>query len=798
MKKIIGILCLILHSVLWAQTYHVKGRITDREGNALPGAGVHLHETMQGTVADQHGRYELKGVKPGHYHLHVTFVGYESVHDEIDILHTDIDKNYRMKESALEIKQYVIEESILKTREQESSLKMVMVDKNYLARHSGFTFMHQLAALPGMHVMSTGTGISKPVIRGFSFNRVIVADRGIKQEGQQWGWDHGLEIDAFDVERVEIIRGPASLLYGSDAVGGVIHIRQPEMLPQNSVLASVQSVYRSANHQIGWTAQVRAQLKDVSIGLRYSQQDYGDYVVPADSFTYNNYVLPLLNNRLKNTAGMEQNFSAWVGLSQNWGYSTLTVSRVFQRAGFFSGAHGIPQSYQLQDDGNSRDIDLPYQEIEHWKAIWNQNIRIGRSWLELDMGFQQNLRTEFSYPHNHGQGFVKDSTNTEHRFELQTYAANARYHINSRYAMHWIVGLSAQHQRNRSSGFAYLLPHFDWTQAGTFVYLRKEWGKNLTLNAGARVDFSYQQIHRFDMTIYNIQGEITGIENKTPGFNRLYVNGSGNIGLSWMLDSMHTLRWNIGSSFRVPAITELSANGIHHGTFRHEMGDSTLTQERGVQFDFIADIHRKKWHLSLSPFFYYFHNYIYLKPSGQFSPLPDAGQIYRYSQANVIQTGLELQCDVHLVNRLHLNTGVDFVYALNMDEGYPLPFIPPGSLKLDVEYDLTPKKKWISDTYVKLLAKGVMPQFMPGKNERPTDGYFLLGISAGSAFVWKGLKADIKAEVQNLTNQSYMVHINRYRLLNLPEPGIHAIVSITFSYLHTYPSKRNKIKNTLH
>lgn len=794
MRYLSLIILFFLSGTSWGQSYQVTGKIFDHAGKTLAGAMVYIHETMQGVVSDEFGRFELKNINPGHYHLHITFIGFETIHDEIDIINANIDKHYVMAESTLEIKQYLIEESILKTREKENSLKIEIVDKRFLAKHSGFTFIHQLASLPGMHVMSTGTGIAKPVIRGFSFNRVIVADRGIKQEGQQWGWDHGLEIDAFDVERVEIIRGPVSLLYGSDAIGGVIHIRHPELLPKNSAMGAVQAVYRTANHQIGWTAQGRAQIKDISIGLRYSQQDYGDYRVPADLFIYNSYQLPLYNNRLKNTAGKERNFSTWIGLNQNWGYSIITLSRVFQKSGFFSGAHGMPQAYQLEDDGDSRNIDLPYQEIEHWKAIWNNNIHIRKGWLELDLGFQQNLRTEYSYPHSHGQDYIPDTTNIEHRFELQTFAGYLRYHINSRHAIHWIYGLNAQYQHNRSSGFSYLLPHFNWTQGGSFLYLRKEWKNNLTLNAGARIDFSYQEILRYEMPKYNQQGDVIGISLKTAGFNRFLVNGSGNIGLSWTLDSVHTLKWNIGSSFRVPAITELSANGIHHGTFRHEMGDSTLSQERGVQFDFIIDAYRKKWHLSFSPFFYYFHNYIYLRPTGQFSPLPDAGQIYQYSQANSIQTGLELQCDVHPVKNLHINTGIDYVFAINMDEGYPLPYIPPGSIKTDIEYELPIRKLWNKGTYIKIITEGVLPQFLPGKNESPTSGYFLLGLATGSTFSWKGLEIDLKAEIQNMTNQTYMVHINRYRLLNLPEPGINAIISLTFSYQNgfTLPKRANK------
>lgn len=774
---------------LSAQNYSIRGTVLDNEGKPLPGANIHLHETMQGTTTNEQGSYELKNIRPGHYHLHIEYLGYQSVNDEIDISQSDIIKHYILVESALEINQYLVEESILKTREKASTLKITLVDKKYMERHAGFTLMNQLDGLPGINVINTGTGISKPIIRGFSFNRVIVADKGIKQEGQQWGWDHGLEIDPFDVDRVEIIRGPASLIYGPEAIGGVIHIRLPELLPKNSIQGTVITTYRSPNHLWGVSAQVRARWKDISLNMRYTQQEYGDYSVPADSFLYNSYWLKIYNRKLKNTAGKEQNFSTSLGISKNWGYSFVTVSRVFQKAGFFAGAHGIPSSYQLQDDGNSRDIDFPKQTIEHWKVIWNNNIRIGKSWLEVDWGFQQNLRNEYSYPHNHGQYYIVDSSNIEHQFTLQTYTANFRLHLGNT-KMHWIVGFNTQYQQNRSAGFAYLIPHFNQWQSGLFVHFRKEFNKQFSMNAGARFDAAWLQILRYELPLYNFQGTPVGSIVKVYGFERFFANGSGNMGISWHKNESISLRWNFGSSFRFPIAPELTANGVHHGTFRHEKGDSTLTQERGVQIDFIADIQRKKWNLSISPFFYYFHNFIYLRPTGDFSPLPEAGQIYQYSQANTIQTGLEIQQDVHFTNNLHMNTTLDYVFALNLNDGYPLPFIPPGMMQIELEYNLKTKNKIIRDTYFRIIPQGVLPQMLTARNEFKTPGYLLVHAGAGTSFHWKGLIVDVKTEIQNIFNQRYMVHVNRYRILNLPEPGTQFLLTLTFSFNQQFVSKK--------
>ena len=790
MKRILFVFMMCIFHTSWSQLF-IEGYITDEKGIPLDGANVHLHETMQGTATDRNGYFRLSNIKSGHYHLHVEYIGYSSINDEININNSSLKLNYSLQETMLEIDQYLIEESILKTKEKESTLKITMVDKSFLDKHHGFTLMQKLDMLPGINTMNTGTGISKPMIRGFSFNRVVVADKGIKQEGQQWGWDHGLEIDPFDAERIEIIRGPASLIYGSDAIGGVINIRLPELLQDKEVEASVLSTYRSVNHTIGLSAQAKARIGAFSLNLRYSQTDAGDYQVPADSFLYNSYWLPLVNQRLKNTAGKERNFSASLGIAQNWGYSMLTVSRVYQQVGFFSGAHGIPKSYDLEDDFNDRDIDLPYQTIEHWKAIWNNNISLGKGWLEVDLGFQFNKRQEKSLPHNHGNTYIFDTTNVEHQFELQTYTANARYHFDEKNNGHWIMGLSSSYQKNASSGFSYLIPGYHLLQWGGFVYYRRAISDKLNFNIGIRGDGAFQKIERYETSLFDMFGNQTGVEVNAVEFEKWYGNASGNVGLAFHASQHLTLRWNIGSSFRIPTVPELTANGVHHGTFRHEKGDSSLTQERGIQLDMSIDIQKKKWNLSVSPFFYYFSQFIYLRPTGQFSPLPEAGQIFQYTQGNTIQTGIEIQHDIHFAKNLHLNTVIDYVFALNTDNFYPLPFIPPAMIHTELEYNPDFRVKFMKNTFFRISPQGALPQWMNSLNEKRTDGYFLLGLGLGTTFFWRGLEFDLKTELNNLTNQRYMMHVNRYRILNLPEPGINAMITLVIKFNHSFKTIKN-------
>jgi iron complex outermembrane recepter protein len=472
MLRITAFLAVIIPIFVSAQTYQISGRVSGSDGVVLPGAVVMVHENLITVETGKNGDFLIPGLKPGKYHLHIRYIGYESAEKDVTIGST-----------------YVVEESLLKAREGESSLKIIVAGKEFLRRNPGFSLSNQLESLPGIHSLNTGTGIAKPVIRGFSFQRVV-ADKGIKQEGQQWGSDHGLEIDQFDVDRLEIIKGPSSLIFGSDAIGGVINIRLPEYPAKNSLQVNTASTYRSANDLWAMSGQIKANISDLLLSFRYSHQDYADYRVPADSFTYNSYKLPLHNQKLKNTAGREQNFSASIGLSRNWGYSILSVSRFSQRAGFFSGAHGIPQSYQLGLDGDSRNIDIPYQFVEHYKVISNTNLQIRKGWLEIDLGYQRNFRQEFSVAENHGNDYVFDTTNIEHQLALITVSGNLRYHFGKEKSGKWILGGSGQYQENQFAGFEFLLPNYRGWGAGTYLYFARKLSLRWHLNAGIRGDIN--------------------------------------------------------------------------------------------------------------------------------------------------------------------------------------------------------------------------------------------------------------------------------------------------------------------
>jgi iron complex outermembrane receptor protein len=756
--------------------YRLEGTVKDKHQQPLPGVTVEVHELGRATQTNVNGSFSIGALKPGNYHIHVSLLGYAANEQAISIGNETQVLNIVMEPASIELNNLVVEESMLKAGIKEQSQAMAVLDQEHFIKNGNASFVRMLESIPGVNSINTGMGVSKPVIRGLSFNRVIVAENGIKQEGQQWGGDHGLEIDQFAVERVELIKGPASLLYGSDGLGGLINIRPAPAPARNTVSASILASARSVNDFLGTSVFAAVNKNDYYLRMRISTQDFADFRVPANEFTYNGYVLPIINNRLKNTAGNERNVYLTAGMGKSWGFSSISFSRFAQNAGFFAGSHGIPRSYQLQDDTLLRDMDLPRQQVTHYKILSNTTVQLGKHWLEADLGYQLNHRSEFSYPHTHGKG-PQPSGDLELDFKLQTLSYNIRLHVEAERNRSLILGSNGQMQQNTIGGFNFLIPRFGTSGIGVFAFYRKSWDK-LIFNGGIRYDYAQISTQKHYRAMYLDSLTILGYELASPQLERYFSNFSGSTGISWFPGGDWNVKLNVGSAYRVPTPSELTSNGVHHGTFRHELGDSTLTSERSLQSDLMLRYSGNKWEWSVTPYVNFFKDFIFLDPTAQFSTLPDAGLLYRYNQADALHYGAEIQSDLHLTPDFHVGVAAQMIRAWNLETSYNLPFIPPAQAKMDLEYELHNENWFFPELFIGLQTIAVSSQTLTARNERTTPGYLLLNSNLGTNFNLKKHECRLIVNIQNVLDARYYAHLNRYRQLNLPEPGRNIMITL--------------------
>lgn len=766
----------------------IHGQVLAAPDLPLSGASVILMELNTGTVTDESGKFSFKGLRDGLYTLQAKHLGYASASMKVMVSDSYADVKLYLRPTHIELREVVVQESATGMVQPEQSLSVITANRQYLSESSTMTLMQNLQRIPGVQSMDIGTGISKPLIRGLGFNRMVTAQDNIKQQGQQWGADHGLEIDVYGIERVEVLKGPASLVYGSDAIGGALNIR-PAVVPQeNTTEVEIVATARSNNDLLGGSVMTALNRNGRFFRVRASYQDYGDYRVPANEFTYNNWIMSIPGRRLKNTSGNDLGVTLTAGIRRPWGISRVTASTFNQMAGFFPASHGIPNPGSLLEPGNPRRTSHPMQKVNHVRLVSNTIILMGTNRLDADIGFQQNHRRELNPPHVHGTGPLPDS-DTELELTLNTLSLNLKYHHQASSTRNMLVGLTGSLQENKRAGYNFLLPDYRQGEMGVFAISRWNMHERLFLNAGMRADLSALTVTGYQEAVWKDAHTIDTYVERAPDLSRSYLNLAFSAGASWMLNDLVNLKLNTGTSFRNPSAIELSANGIHHGSFRHELGDTTLNPERAWQLDLGLSYATQTFYLTVSPFLNYFPNYLFLNPSGQFSPLAGAGQIYRFSQAEALHLGGEIYADWHVTHAIHTSVGSEWVWAQNLDNSYALPFTPPAALLGEVSYNWTTGKHGHhgksshqrEHTYdkntpleaVKLLGsvRVTNAQNRVARNEPSTPGYVLVNAGVHSTLRLGTMPLELHLMVNNLFDVLYKNHLSFYRRLELPEPG---------------------------
>lgn len=645
-----------------------------------------------------------------------------------------------------------------------TSQSAVLVGRDYLQQHFSGSLMQTLEGIPGVKAMTIGSGQSKPVIRGLGFNRMVVSEDGVKHEGQQWGDDHGLEIDQFSIDRAEILKGPAALLYGSDAIGGVLNL-YANQVPMEPLKGSVRLFGRSNNEQLGLSAKLGGRHGHFFYRLHGTFIDYSDYRVPTDSIQYYSYWIRLKNQRLRNTAGRERDGSLMLGYAGYRFHTDLRITDSYSKSGFFANAHGL--EVRLSDidyDSSRRDIDLPYQWVNHLKAISHSSLSLGEVVLEANLAYQHNRREEHSEPVGHG--YMPDPSGTlERRFDKST--ATARFVLRyetGRHAMQ--AGFSGEFQHNRRHGWGFILPAFESYDAGIYAMDRYTLRENLTLNAGLRYDHARTHIRSYRDWYATPVGADSVYVQRSSDMHRRFNSVTWSAGINyaqgpWMLKA------NAGKSFRVPIAKELGVDGINYHIFRYERGNAELDPEQSYQLDASIGYSCGRVEFTVEPFVNYFPNYIYLSPTPRYV---EGLQYYHYTQARVLRYGAEAEFTWHFLPHWQARLQGDYLYARQRSgekKGYTLPFSTPWSSEAEVRYSFV----FHGEGYAALNAHVVGRQDEIVPPEMPTDGYWTLNFSAGKHFSLRSTTFSVAFHADNLLNRRYYDHTSYYRLIDVPEPG---------------------------
>lgn len=780
-------LCFSLCSIAFAQnSFQIKG-IVRNVNTLLPIEGANIIGEGLFSISSATGAFIINNVVEDSYVFTISHIGYAPktvtviVEPEMGIVQV------YLNESSTVLKEVEVHGKSKYRIVKETPIVSHTVSKEFLDENRENSLMQTLSKIPGVSTINIGSGQSKPAIRGLGFNRVVVVQNGIKHEAQQWGNDHGLEIDQYGIENIQIIKGPASLVYGSDAIAGVVDI-QPNKIPlQNSFDGEVNILGESNNDLLGVSTSIEARKEKWFYRGRLTYRDYGDYKVPTDIINYENYIFELYDNNLRNTAGKEANASFSVGYVSDDIKTETFFSNVNAKNGFFANAHGLEvRTSSIDYDSSNRDIDLPFHKVNHFKIMNNTSVIMGKHTFYFDLGYQNNHREEHSEPVPHGY-MPKPSNNKEREFNKNTFSLNMRNAIKLNDQHDIIAGINVEYQDNNIGGWGFLIPEYNRFTIGTFAYDQFEIHPDLHFLVGIRYDYGLVDTKSyydwFPSSINNNDGSTSFVylqraQNKTLGF----ANISASAGLSYIQKNT-TYKLNIGKSFRMPLANELASDGVNYHMYRYEKGNLDLDSEESYQLDIDIDYTTKQFSVGISPFVNFFENYIYLNPTSNYY---ETIQIYEYTQAKVFRFGGEIRASTTLFKNLQLDASAEYVYSKQNSgakEGFTIPFSPPLSGLFSANYQFKKifffdNPQFITDYRITAAQNEIVPP------EEKTDGYQVLNISllAEMNLFKNNLPVEMRIKLNNVFNTKYFNHTSFYRLIDVPEAGRNLSISLTIPF----------------
>ena len=583
---------------------------------------------------------------------------------------------------------------------------------------------NSISKLPGVSIISTGAGIGKPSIRGLSFNRVVVLNQGMRLENQQWGEEHGLALSSSGVNSVEVVKGPLYVLYGSDAMGGVLYIEPEKYLTSDDLEIDYTGIYNS-NYN-GFSN---------NLGLKGSSENFS-YMLRADIKDNGNYSSP--DSEIENSWFKQNDFKAGVAYQTEKFQSDFRISMSDIEV-------GIPHMEEGHDDHEEEDN---YQEIKHTTLSWKNTFDMGNDHtLDITLGRQLNERKEFGGHEEEGH----EEGEAELEMELETTSIDIKLTMPQSDDLNLIIGTSLLNQENKNFGHETLIPDAEKKDFGLFALGQFDINETSQALIGVRYDNRSISSESGSNDYSNFNGSL--------GFKKDFGNS--------------TLRMNLSSGFRAPDLIELYADGSHHGSFQYKKGNTNLVAEESLQTDLSYQINNNNSIVSFDLFYNDISDYIYLNPSSMFE---DGLKVYDYMQQDAKLYGGEIHLNKNTsIDWLSYYTSVEYVFAESMD-GEALPFISPLTLNQVFNIDF-------GNNYsveIDFIAKA--KQSRVSMFEEETDGYSLLNLSGNFKTEFMNNDLNLFWRISNVFDKEYYDHLSRLKTAGIHEMGRNISVGLKCNF----------------
>jgi len=638
------------------------------------------------------------------------------------------------------------------TKLKHATVPVSIIAPQLLRSKAATNIIDAISHQPGISQLTTGGSISKPIIRGLGYNRVVVMSEGVRQEGQQWGDEHGVEVDGSSINSVEILKGPASLMYGSDAMAGVVILHPQPTLPEGEMKANVSTEYQTNNGLFAYNLSMAGNQKGFVWNARFS-----DKMAHAYKNKYDGYVP---GSQFRERAGR-----LMLGVNKSWGHSRLTWTSYHLTPGIVEGERD-PETGELvcnTDNVKTYSKALPFQEVKHYKLVWDNSLNLSTGYLKAIIGYQQNRRKEYEESEDEYELF----------FKLHTLTYDLRYVTNQWNGWKLSTGIGGMYQKSGNEGEEYLIPDYRLFDFGIYATATKSLGDRWTLNGGVRYD--HRRMHGDEL--------IEDGDLRFTDFSRHFNGLTGSIGAVCNINEHFNLRMNVARGFRTPNMSELASNGVHEGSIRYELGNQQLKAEYSLQADLGLDFTSRYVSAQLALFANRIDNYIFTHRLPE--EIEEGYLTYAYTQGDARLLGFEAGVDFHPVHSIHFSNTFSFVDAQQMhassDTKY-LPFTPAPRWTSELKWELfhhshstvnhhhnanSIHRSLLNNLYIAVGLECYLKQshiYSADDTETTTPGYALLSLSAGTDINVNGKKiAEFYITADNLLNKAYQSHLNRLK-----------------------------------
>ncbi|MGC1205800.1 MAG: TonB-dependent receptor [Flavobacteriaceae bacterium] len=719
MKSFINVLLLLAITNLYSQNT-VQGHVTDsntQERLAL--VNIYIPHLEKGTTTNENGSFILENLPIGNYNILFSMIGYKTQSFNISMPSTDNIK-ISLTPSAIEMESIIISTPFHKLQ-SDNVMKVEQKSIKDLRTSGSVTLSDGITNIAGVESVTTGLSIGKPVIRGLSSNRVLVYTQGIRLENQQFGDEHGLGINDAGIESVEVIKGPASLLYGSDALGGVLYLNPERFASNNTSAGDINGNYYSNTQGYSTNAGYKSSENNFKFLFRGSIAEHSDYKTR--------------NYRVTNTRFREQDFKAGIGYQNN-------AFKTEFRYNMNNSKLGIPET--IGEQSTNRTPLPPFQDITNHIFSTKSTVFLNNSKLDINLGFIYNNRKELEeYRNDEDQemGAAREGDEileTALHMKLKTGNYDVKYSLPKLGKFETIVGVQGMNQTNSNYGEEELIPDATTNDFGILATSHIHFEK-ADVQLGGRYDLR-------DIDVLN-------------GINRSFNSFNGAIGVKTDLATNITARVNFATGFRAPNLSELTSDGTHEGTNRYEIGDKDLKSEQNFQTDVSLEFKNEHVELFANGFYNKINNYIFISPNGAFV---DENPVFLYLQDNAKLYGGEFGFHLHPhpLDWLHFESSFEMVAGKQDNNAY-LPLIPANSLTNIIRMEF--EKPWVKQGYAFIKLRTTFDQNNVSPFETNTPGYNLLSAGLGGSFSFLKNELSITISGTNLTNATYINHLSRLK-----------------------------------